>query len=117
MTVSEMIKGLEQMEGDKELNFLVWDGNDNYEGKLNINEYDSCYDLELALEPRFAIAPSDWDETSYKIVDVPFTESDLEDFKDIVYENEVIDWVFDTHDGEEIELRLMSGDEYDNRRA
>ena len=48
-------------------------------------------------------------------INIPITEFDLQDFKDIVYDNDTITWVFNTSEGREVELRFMSQDEYEQR--
>lgn len=48
-------------------------------------------------------------------IEIPITEYDLEELKKIVYENEVVEWTFPADDGEDIEIHLMSEEEYDKR--
>ena len=48
-------------------------------------------------------------------IDIAIEEMDLEDLKGIVYDNDTIMWVFTTSGGTEVELRLMSQDEYEQR--
>lgn len=49
-------------------------------------------------------------------VDIPISESDLEDFKDIIYKNDTITWIFKDKEGNDIELRFMSEDECEQRQ-
>jgi hypothetical protein len=47
---------------------------------------------------------------------IPISESDLDLFKDIVYDNSTIEWSFPTEkDGEWIDIVFMSDDEHEQR--
>ena len=51
MTPKKLIKQLLELSQDQELNFLVWDGDDNHNvSEVNFNEYDSCIDMEFTLD-------------------------------------------------------------------
>ena len=48
-------------------------------------------------------------------INIPITEYDLEEFKDIVYNNSSFDWSFTTDDGNTIVVNFMSEDELERR--
>jgi hypothetical protein len=48
-------------------------------------------------------------------INVPISEYDLEEFKDIVYNNSSFDWSFTTDDGNTIVVNFMSEDELERR--
>lgn len=50
-----------------------------------------------------------------KEINVPITEYDLEEFKDVVYMNLSFKWSFITDDGDRIQLNFMSEDELEQR--
>lgn len=50
-----------------------------------------------------------------KEINIPITEYDLEEFKDVVYMNLSFNWSFDTQDGETIQVNFMSEDELEQR--
>jgi hypothetical protein len=49
-------------------------------------------------------------------VEVPITEYDLEALKEVVYNNDLMEWTFLTEGGKEITIEFMSEDEYEQRR-
>ena len=50
-----------------------------------------------------------------KEINIPITEYDLEEFKDIVYNNSSFDWSFTTDDGNTIQVNFMSEEELERR--
>ena len=48
-------------------------------------------------------------------INIPITEYDLEEFKDIVYNNSSFDWSFTTDDGNTIVVNFMSEEELERR--
>ena len=48
-------------------------------------------------------------------INIPITECDLEELKDVVYSNSTIHWSFDTEEGETIQVEFMSEDELEQR--
>ncbi len=46
-----------------------------------------------------------------KEINIPITEYDLEEFKDVVHNNSSFDWSFTTDDGTTIQVNFMSEDE------
>jgi len=51
-----------------------------------------------------------------KEINIPITEYDLEEFKDVVYMNLSFDWSFTTDDGDTIQVNFMSEDELEQRK-
>lgn len=49
------------------------------------------------------------------VIEIPITEDDIEQFKDMLDSNEVIEWVFPTRTGKEFYIQLMTEDEYEQR--
>ena len=45
-----------------------------------------------------------------KEINIPITEYDLEEFKDVVYMNDSFDWSFTTDDGTTIQVNFMSAE-------
>ncbi len=45
-----------------------------------------------------------------KEINIPITEYDLEEFKDVVYMNSSFDWSFTTDDGDTIQVNFMSAE-------
>jgi len=50
-----------------------------------------------------------------KEINIPITEYDLEEFKDVVYMNLSFDWSFETQDGDTIQVNFMSTEELEQR--
>ena len=50
-----------------------------------------------------------------KEINIPITEYDLEEFKDVVYMNSSFDWSFITDDGDTVQVNFMSEDELEQR--
>ncbi len=48
-------------------------------------------------------------------INVPISEYDLEEFKDVVYMNSSFNWVFETKDGESIQVNFMNEEELEQR--
>lgn len=48
-------------------------------------------------------------------IEIPLTEQDLEDFKDMLNNNDTIEWIFPTRTGKEFYIQLMTEDEYNQR--
>jgi hypothetical protein len=55
MTVIELIEMLQDFPQDKRVDFIVWDGQDNWEANLAINEFKQNIDFELVLPDYYII--------------------------------------------------------------
>jgi len=55
MIVRELIEQLKSLPQDKRVDFIVWDGDDNWNAEMVINEFEQCIDFELVLEGDYII--------------------------------------------------------------
>ena len=49
MTKKELVEMLSEFKDDQVIDFIVVDGDDNYEGELYLNTYNGCVELTLEL--------------------------------------------------------------------
>ena len=97
---------------------IIW--KDECEGKHMFDEYCNMSNAQM-INDEFDVVDEDGDGVRFYTcpermkIEVEITEGDIELFRDIVYNNDTLDWQYDTAEGVPIDVEFISEDELEQR--